>query len=308
MVTERRAPAKVNLFLHVGPRAADGYHPVCTLLVFADEGDRLTLLPSAPAGLAVTGPFAEGLDAGEGNLVLQARDRLLSAVGGRPASFALALEKNLPVASGLGGGSADAAAALALVAQALAESGEAAPSEALLEQVAQSLGADVPACLASRSVMAEGRGDRFSPAPLIGPLPAVLVNSGAPCSTRAVYAGYDEGVAERQADRPDLPDRFGSPMDLARALGACRNDLEPPALAAQPAIAAVLTALRGQPECLIARMSGSGGTCFCLCASDTDARRVARRLAASNPAWWIRPCRLGGADDTPRARTRTRDL
>jgi 4-diphosphocytidyl-2-C-methyl-D-erythritol kinase len=295
MATERLAPAKVNLFLHVGPLGDRGYHPICSLMVFADIGDRLKLAPSRRMAFGIAGPFAGELDSGEGNLVPRARDRLLDAVGGLPAAFRLTLDKQLPVASGLGGGSADAAATLNLVADALTTSGGGSPNQGQLEIIARELGADVAACLHSRSVIAEGRGDRLTPAPDMPPLDAVLANPGAPSSTRAVYHAFDEACGETRADRPDLPLSFRSASAVADFLRARRNDLEAPAVALQPLTGAALAALRGEPETLLARMSGSGATCFSLCASDLDARRLADRLAAARPTWWIRACRLGSA-------------
>ena len=243
----------------------------------------------------MSGPFAGELGAAPANLVVQARDRLLAAMGSAPATFVLDLEKHLPLAAGLGGGSSDAAAALDLTARALEASGAGAPTRELLAAVARSLGADVPACLACLPVIAEGRGDRLSPAPALPPLPAVLANPGVPSETRAVYAAYDKGARERRADRPRLPAAFASPEAVARHLKACRNDLEAPAIAAGPSIGEVLVALRKVGPCLMARMSGSGATCFGLFADDATARAAAVELAGAHPTWWVRSCRLGSA-------------
>lgn len=277
------APAKINLFLHVGPLGPDGYHPLSSWMTFADVGDRVSL--GDAAGLALDGPFAQGLSAAD-NLVTRAADAL-SNLAGFPAP-GLALHKALPIASGLGGGSSDAGAALRLL------RAEFAPgvSDAELEAVAAGLGADGAACLWGRPVIAEGRGERLSPAPEAPMLDAVLVNPGVPCATGAVYRAFD-ALGRGGAGRPDLPARFASGPEVAEVLAACRNDLEAPALAIAPAIAPVLDRLRASPDALLARLSGSGATCFALCADRDAAERLARSLAAAEPGWWVRACRLG---------------
>jgi 4-diphosphocytidyl-2-C-methyl-D-erythritol kinase len=300
MVTWRLAPAKVNLFLHVGRLEASGYHPIRSLMVFADIGDRLTIAPANAMAFDIVGPFASGLDLSNDNLVPRARDRLLARLGGVPNAFVLTLDKRLPLAAGLGGGSADAAATLHLVAEALTSSGGGAPDQGHLEAVARELGADVAACLGSRSVIAEGRGDHLTPAPVMPPLDVVLANPGAPSSTAAVYRAFDNPGAGTLADRPEAPGELRSASAVAAFLRACRNDLEAPAIALQPIIGAVLAALRGEGETLLARMSGSGATCYSLCACSLEARRLADRLAAAHPKWWIRACRLGRRE-SPRA-------
>jgi 4-diphosphocytidyl-2-C-methyl-D-erythritol kinase len=296
MATERLAPAKVNLFLHVGPLEASGYHPICSLMVFADLGDRLRIAPSKGMAFDIVGPFSGELDAGEDNLVPRARDRLLDLLGGPPTAFTLTLDKQLPVAAGLGGGSADAAATLNLVAEAVTSLVGGGPRRGHLEAIARELGSDVAACLDARSVIAEGRGDRLTSAPPMPPLDVVLANPAAPSPTAAVYGEFDAAQGKARADRPELPREFRSASAVATFLRACRNDLEAPAIALQPVIGLTLTALRGEPETLLARMSGSGATCFSLCADGLAARRLACRLAAAHPTWWIRSCRLGPSD------------
>lgn len=296
MASERLAPAKVNLFLHVGPLQSRGYHGVCSWMVFADSGDRLSLSPSRSMAFDIVGPFAGGLDAEGDNLVPRARDRLLASLGRAPTRFALTLDKQLPLAAGLGGGSADAAATLKLVAQAIAASGGGDIDQGRLEAIARELGADVAACLRSQSVVAEDRGDRLTPAPAAPLLDAVLVNPGAPSSTVAVYRAFDENAGEATADRPQMPLAFRSASDVADFLRDRRNDLEGPAVGLQPLIGETLAALRGERETLLARMSGSGASCFSLCASTQDARRLADRLANAHNTWWIRACRLGAPD------------
>ncbi len=290
---EQLAPAKVNLFLHVGPPGADGYHPICSLMVFADIGDRVRLAPAAAMAFEARGPFSGDLGVGADNLVPRARDRLLAEFKVAPAPFRLTLDKRLPIAAGLGGGSADAAATLNLIAALRAASGDDPPGETRLEDIARELGADVAACLLSRPMIAEGRGDRLTPAPPMPPLDAVLANPGAPSSTRAVYRALDDAPGGARADLPELLGAFQSVLDVIAFVRATRNDLEAPAIASQPLIGEALAVLRAEPETRLARMSGSGATCFSLCENSRDARRLADRLAAAYPAWWVRACRLG---------------
>ena len=292
MPLELFAPAKVNLYLHVGPPAPDGYHPVSSLMVFADVGDALRLELAEPMDFVVEGPFADTLGgAGDDNLVVRARDLLLQ--GSAPPTFRLTLDKRLPIAAGLGGGSADAAAALVLVRRHLQAAGLPAPGDEAFATFARSLGADVAACLQSVPVIATGRGDVLDPAPAFPALDAVLVNPLAPSPTGAVYRAYDASGAPGGADGPALPTRFASATDLVAFLAATRNDLEGPAVALQPLVGDVLASLAGAPETRLARMSGSGATCFALCADARDAQRLADGLARSGRGWWITPCRLG---------------
>lgn len=296
MSLERFAPAKVNLFLHVGPVAADGYHPVCSLMVFADVGDRVRLEPAVAPIFRLEGPFADvlGGEGGGDNLVVTARDRLLAALGRSPAPFALVLDKQLPIAAGLGGGSADAAAALRLIADHLVATGETSPDDGVLARLARGLGADVSACLASVPILGEGRGDDLRPSPPMPVLDAVLVNPRAPSPTGAVYRAYDAAEGAKAADRPELPGRFEALDEVLRFLAGTRNDLQAPAVALQPLIGEVLEALACESEALWSRMSGSGATCLAICGTAADAARLAARLAARHPGWWVRACRLGG--------------
>lgn len=284
------APAKVNLFLHVAALAADGYHPLASLMVFADVGDRLTLEPAEITSFEVAGPFGAELKSlpAADNLAWRAVSRLLERNGVMPPPFRMSLEKMLPVAAGLGGGSSDAGAALKLARDAFAPDA----SDNELEEIAAWLGSDGPACLHARAVLAEGRGEGLSPAPELPPFPAVLVNPGVACSTARVYRAYDDDP-QGTADLPALPARFEDVLAAIAAVAACRNDLEAPALTVAPEIADVLALLRGQPETRLARLSGSGATCFALCAEPEDAARLAARLTAARPGWWIRACTLG---------------
>lgn len=288
MIHRRLAPAKINLFLHVGARQADGYHPVCSLMMFADVGDEVGL-DAASTGFAVEGPFASGLDGEGDNLVVRARDLFLQRFGPAVGSFGLTLDKRLPIAAGLGGGSADAAATLHLLA---ARTGVD-PVHPDLQAIARALGADVAACLAGRAVLAEGRGDDLGPAPAMPPLDAVLVNPGALSSTPAVYRAFDAAPAGPGADRPFLPSVIHTTREAAEIFRAQRNDLEAPAIGLEARIGEALSVLTAQPETLLARMSGSGATSFALADTAQDAARLAERVSAAHPRWWVRACRLG---------------
>jgi 4-diphosphocytidyl-2-C-methyl-D-erythritol kinase len=275
------APAKINLFLHVGAPDASGYHPICSLMVFADIGDRLSAAPADRLTLRIEGPFAAGLDGEGDNLVLRAARALLADGQGA----ALALDKQLPVAAGLGGGSSDAGAGLKLVRELLALPVD----DAHLESIAASLGADGAACFRARAVLAEGRGERLTPAPPLPELHAVLVNAGPAVSTPAVYRGLDAGGVFGELAPPVVP-VLANTRDAAIWLAGQRNDLEKPAIEIEPQVGVVLDALRAAPETLLARVSGSGGTCFAL----TEDAKSAKALAARMPkGWWIRACRLG---------------
>ena len=286
------APAKVNLYLHVGSLDADGFHPLSSLMVFADVGDRIELRLGQAPGLTIGGRFGAGLGVGEDNLVLRAA-RALVAAAARPApSFGLTLTKDLPLAAGLGGGSSDAGAALRLLRDRFAPEVD----DARLEAIAASLGSDGAACLWARPVVAEGRGERLSPAPRLPRLDAVLVNPLVASPTGPVYRAYDGAGAPGGAERPPMPEAFESAEELAGFLATCRNDLEAPAVSLAPEIGDVLETLRGEPETLLARVSGSGASCFALCAGDIEAETLAERLEQMRPGWWVRRCRLGGPE------------
>lgn len=291
----RLAPAKVNLFLHVGPVDAEGYHPLSSLMVFADLGDRLRLEPGTPGAgleLAVTGEFAGALAqvAAADNLVLRGVRALLARAGRPEPDARLVLDKALPVAAGLGGGSADGGAALRLVRDAFAPEVD----EAGLEAVAAVLGSDGPACLRARPVLGTGRGDVLADAPGLPPLHAVLVNPRAPCPTGAVYRAYDAAGAPGSAAPPPLDAPLVDARAVADLLCASRNDLEAPAAALVPAVGEVLAELRARPETLAARLSGSGATAFALCADPAAAAALAAATVIARPLWWVRTCRLGG--------------
>jgi 4-diphosphocytidyl-2-C-methyl-D-erythritol kinase len=281
------AAAKVNLYLHVAPPTSDGYHPIASLMAFADVGDEVSAEPAEALSLAIDGPFGAGLSAEADNLVLRAARALLAHAGRPDAGARLVLTKALPIAAGLGGGSSDAGAALRLLNDMLGLG----LGEGDLEAVAAGIGADGAACVRGRMLVAEGRGEALSPAPAMPPLPAVLVNPGVPSPTGAVYRAYDDSGAPGRADLP-TPPPLHTVADVAAWLANCRNDLEPPALGLEPRIGEALAALKAAPESLLARMSGSGATCFALCATRSDAEALAARLAAANPGWWVKACTL----------------
>jgi 4-diphosphocytidyl-2-C-methyl-D-erythritol kinase len=266
---EELAPAKVNLALHVTGRRSDGYHLLDSLVVFPRLGDRLRVAPSPALTLAVEGPFAEAVP-GDDNLVLRAA-RLFG--GGRGA--ALTLDKRLPVASGIGGGSADAAATLRLLARLWGL--PLPPGEALL-----ALGADVPVCLGGVGCRMRGIGEELDPVAL-PPFWLVLANPGVPLATGAVFAGLGGRFGAPLA----APPTFADAAELARWLSEQRNDLESPAAALAPAISETLAALGAQPGCLIARMSGSGATCFGLFAEAGRAEAASIGLGRFHPDWWV---------------------
>lgn len=273
---EEVAYAKINLALHVRERRPDGYHRIETIFAFAEDGDRLSVSESDTIGLDVGGPFAAALE-GE-NLVLRAAEALGARFDVRRGA-ALFLDKRLPVASGIGGGSADAAAALRL----LDRWWGLGAGEAELHSIAASLGADVPACLGSRTALGKERGDELElvDGDDLSGTPLLLVNPKVPVPTAAVFAGWD-GV-----DRGALA--AAAPMEAA-LLG--RNDLEDPALRVAPAIAKVFAALGQNADPIIVRMSGSGATCFALYGSAADRDRAACGIAEKHPHWWVLASRL----------------
>lgn len=268
------APAKINLHLHVVGRREDGYHLLDSLVVFAGAGDRLSVSPAADLSLSVVGPFAPGLAAEEDNLVLRAA-RGLAALAGVAATGALLLEKNLPVASGIGGGSADAAAALRL----LCRFWGVAP---VLDGLACALGADVLVCLAGRPALMSGIGGILAPAPPLPVVGLVLVNPGVSVATPAAFSARSGGFS---AAVRFPAGGWETAAALARSLSEACNDLEAPARSLVPAIGDVLGVLAAMPGCLLARMSGSGATCFGLFASGEAASEAAG--AIRRDGWWV---------------------
>lgn len=269
------APAKINLHLHVVGRRDDGYHLLDSLAVFAAVGDRLSVSVSDDLSLSVTGPFAAGLQGEADNLVLRAAHALAEYAGIR-ATGALVLEKNLPVASGIGGGSADAAAALRLLRRFWGL------DQNVPYAVAARLGADVPVCLAGRPALMGGIGECLAPAPGLPDIGIVLINPGVAVSTPSVFrarAGGFSGAAEWPRNG------WRDAADLAASLRLTGNDLEPPARSLAPAIGSVLEAIASMPGCLLARMSGSGATCFGLFPAPAAAQAAA--ASVSHDGWWV---------------------
>lgn len=284
------APAKINLALHVTGRRPDGYHDIETLAIFARFGDRVTVAPGSADSLTVTGRYAADVPTDGTNLVLKARDALRRTAGKQAAApVAIGLEKNLPVASGVGGGSSDAAATL----RALSGFWGIRAGESELRRIGLDLGADLPMCLAARPLVARGIGDRIEPAPEMPPLGMVLVNPGGAVPTAAVF-----GRLERRdnAGLPPLPLRFGF-HDLLGWLAATRNDLEPAAGLIEPGIGTALVALK-RANAAFARMSGSGATCFGLFESGNMAKRAAAAIRARHPGWFVAATRNIGREDS----------
>jgi 4-diphosphocytidyl-2-C-methyl-D-erythritol kinase len=282
------APAKVNLTLAVLGRRADGYHLLDSLVVFAREGDRLSLAPGKALSLNVRGLTAKQSGRLDDNLVLKAANALAAEIPNLKLGR-FTLEKRLPVAAGLGGGSSDAGAALRL----LARANRLKLDDRRLLKVARRLGADVPVCVEPLPRRMRGIGEVLS-APLTMPkLAAVLVNPGVAVPTKDVFAmlGLKAGGEHRRAARARaLPhDRDG----LIEVLAGERNDLEPAAIKFQPVIARVLAALRKEQGCQLARMSGSGATCFGLFSSTRAATAAARKLSAKQPRWWVKATVFG---------------
>jgi 4-diphosphocytidyl-2-C-methyl-D-erythritol kinase len=261
------APAKVNLYLHVTGKRADGYHLLDSLAVFPAVGDRVSAGPAETLSLTMAGAFGAKLHAEPDNLVLRAA-RLLNPDG----TAALQLEKNLPVASGIGGGSADAAAALRVLARLW--------NLTIPADAAVALGADVPVCMAATAARMSGIGESLHPAPVLPDFGIVLVNPGVALATPAVFKA-------RQGDFSPpaiLPAAWETAAAMAADLAALKNDLQAPAIALQPVIAEVLAMLAQLPGALLARMSGSGATCFALFATPQAAHAAA--AAITQPDWW----------------------
>lgn len=273
------AHAKINLFLHVLGRQEDGYHLLESLVGFADAHDALTLEVGERLSLRIEGPFAAGLIAEDDNLILRAARLFAEAFDVSEAGHFM-LEKNLPVASGIGGGSADAAAALRLLVRAQ----DVALDDPRLVTIARALGADVPVCLFQKPRLMRGIGHDLGPVLQAQALPAVLVNPGVGVETRAVFTRLGLKPGERFS-----PSHAALQGDL---LSGTRNDLEAPAMAVAPIIGETLARMRAHPGCRIARMSGSGATCFALFDSEDQAQDAASRLALTHPNWWIRPTRI----------------
>jgi 4-diphosphocytidyl-2-C-methyl-D-erythritol kinase len=274
------APAKVNLYLHVTGRRPDGYHLLDSLVVFAGQGagDRLSFADATDLSLTITGPGAKTLTVDDDNIVLKAA-RLLAHKLGRAPRAAITLEKHLPVAAGIGGGSADGAATL----RGLLKLWSATLDEATLREIGLQLGADLPVCLAGRPTQMSGIGEILAPAVKLPPAWLVLVNPRIALSTPAVFKA-------RNGDFTPAAPLTDSPKDakeLAAVLDQRRNDLAPPAIALEPTVGQMLDAIAVTEGCLLSRMSGSGATCFGLYEDQAAAENAAQALAAHHPDWWI---------------------
>lgn len=284
------APAKVNLTLHVGEAKANGRHPLDSLTVFAgpEAADRINVELADTLQIGVIGPYADQCGAIGDNLVFKAAHGLRTVLETQQGAR-VTLVKHLPVAAGIGGGSADAAAALRVL-NALWGGPE---DPAHLYDLATKLGGDVPVCLASQPALMRGEGERLTSVALPAPVPAVLVNPGIACPTGQIFAAFDAsgGGADFTEATPPAFKTLGALFDW---LEGTYNDLEPAALARHGEIAKTLASLRALPDVRIARMSGSGATCFALFETLAAARDGAAVLKASQPDWWCVATQLGG--------------
>ncbi len=277
-VVRRAAPAKINLYLHVVGKRADGYHLLDSLVAFAGVGDTVEVRSAPELSLRVTGPFGARVPTGPENLVLRAA-RALAAASGVKTGADITLIKRLPPSSGIGGGSADAAATLHALAQlwGIGLAGGAALDLAL------GLGADVPVCLAGRAAHMGGIGEVLTAAPDLPETWLVMANPGVPVSTPAVFKARSGAFSSSAPLEGPIVDAAA----LARRLAERRNDLEEPARALVPAVAEVLSELAAQDDVLLSRMSGSGGTCYGLFADPASAGKAAARLSAGHGDWWV---------------------
>ena len=283
-----RAPAKINLTLHVLGRRTDGWHRLESLVAFSRAGDRLTLRPGAALSLSIEGPTAPAAGDVEDNLVLRAA-RNFAARFPHAALGAFHLVKRLPVAAGIGGGSSDAAAALRL----LARANDVSLSDQGLIEAARETGADVPVCLGARARMMRGLGDELGPFLKLPPLIGLIVNPRVPLETKAVFArmnvaaGAETGFGAHPALSPGM-----AREELIAALSKGRNDMEAAACRLAPIIGDVLAVLSAAPGCRLARMSGSGATCFALFRDCKAAVRARKAILRAHPGWWVKSCVL----------------
>jgi len=301
------APAKINLWLHLVGRRPDGYHLLDSLVAFAAIGDSLAIAPAPELSLTVDGPFAAEVPKGADNLVLRAARDLAHWADVAPGAR-LALTKRLPVAAGIGGGSANAAAAL----RGLARLWRLEVTADRLAALALALGADVPVCLAGRPAHVGGIGERVTPVAALPAAPLLLVNPRIPLATEAVFRAWaaTPGAAFGAAAPPwPFPPGARPPRDaaaLAAALAATRNDLAAAACGLAPTVGEAAAVIAAQPDCLLARMSGSGGTCFGIFATATAARAAEAAIAVARPGWWVAATTL--AQDPIRSRRPRRPL
>jgi 4-diphosphocytidyl-2-C-methyl-D-erythritol kinase len=282
------APAKINLTLQVGRPSADGMHPVQSVVMFADVGDWVTTASAADLTLQINGPFGGDLDPGDNLVLVAARALMLQARCEQGA--ALTLEKHLPIASGIGGGSSDAAAALKAL-NALWRTGL---SEDELTAFARAIGADAPVCVRAQSAWMTGVGEIVAPLQ-VPPLPAVLVNPRRPLPTAQVFRRFDE-MGGGDAFSPAAAPRWRTAHEAVASAAAMGNDLAAAARSLMPDIGVIEDALRADPRALYVALSGSGATVFAIVANKSDAAALAADLADRRPGWWIAPTTLGTLD------------
>lgn len=275
------APAKLNLFLHVGDRRPDGFHELESLVVFAEEADILTFEPADELSLEIAGPFSKSLEVVSDNAVLRAARALDETRGAK-----IGLEKNLPVSAGIGGGSADAAAAL----RGLNAFWKLGLGLEELLAAAASLGSDVPVCTLSHTAWMTGRGERLETLNALPLFELVLANPQVPVSTAAVFSRLNVRTGLGAMEPP--AGQIGTVWDLVAYLADSGNDLEAPACAIAPVIDDVLEALAHEPGCVLAQMSGSGATCFGIFQDGPWAAGAADRIAQDHPEWWVRLSRI----------------
>lgn len=280
-----KAPAKINLFLHITGRRAGGYHALESLIVFADFGDQVQISPAEDFAFEITGPFAADLHSqNEGdNLVVRAAQGF-AALARKPLKLRIVLEKNLPPASGIGGGSSDAAATI----RGLEKFWDVKADETLLQALLLRLGADTPVCYSGRSSFVTGLGERVQTIRMAQDIPALVVNPLIPCPTQAVFRAFQASFSPALSLTADLT----AHNSLLTFLQTTRNDLSGAALALCPAIGEITAALRAQNGVRFCRMSGSGASVFALFDERTQAAEAAAALRRRHPAWWIRPCLL----------------
>ncbi|MDE2182980.1 MAG: 4-(cytidine 5'-diphospho)-2-C-methyl-D-erythritol kinase [Alphaproteobacteria bacterium] len=272
------APAKINLFLHVGDKRSDGFHALQSLVVFARMGDELALSPDRDIKVVASGRFAAGLPPAGQNLVHKAARALAQHAGITRGAY-ISLKKNLPVSSGIGGGSADAAAAL----RGLARLWNLKVEHDVLRQIGETLGSDVPVCVACRPQWMEGRGETLAQVESVPAVQIVLVNPRVGVATKDVFAA----LKDRRGTGQPRPPAMRTTGDLVAFLKDTTNDLEAPARAVAPVISDVLREIAAQPGVLLTRMSGSGATCFGLFGDPDDAARAALTIGEGHPSWWV---------------------
>lgn len=280
------APAKLNLFLHITKRLSNGYHALDSLVAFADIGDIITIESAPSFSFHVKGPFADSFKEEEcsaflngENLVIKAA-RSLSQVADHSLNIKITLTKNLPLSSGLGGGSSDAAATI----WGLQELWNLPHDADYIIPLMTKLGADVPVCLNCRPTIMQGVGDILLPAPTMPEIPLLLINPMISCATQDIFLHHN-GTFKKKTS---LPKSFNSVFDLAETLRTLENDLFEPALNLIPKIGNVINALNAQEHCLFSRMSGSGASCFGLFETIEHAENTAEKISAENPDWWVK--------------------